>query len=197
MATNGHAFDVTDAARIRHTKFGLWDVYEDSGRPSRAVWPSPKSLRHSLHRTREQARALTRNLHYVWMLIDLLRAVPTSALAYLFIHFVIRVALPPLEMFFAGRVVGMLEHVRTSDVRNPGWFGLVFFFNTFSGMAAHYLRGYKFLLQQKCIQCIQKFFLLHMMDGTHFNHTTLSNTSIFLTYIVTYSTRPSRHADVR
>ncbi|KAH7100212.1 P-loop containing nucleoside triphosphate hydrolase protein [Auriculariales sp. MPI-PUGE-AT-0066] len=215
---NGH-LDVADGPPMRHSKFGTWDIYEDRG-PHRGVGPGDiaASFRHGL----DQARALGRNSRYVWMLVQMLREVPASAIAYIVIHFLIRVALPPLELWFSGQLAmlfggagsfaqrgmpqfslsGMFgrghggppgmggsghdwpmrggmrrswqrDRVGQADTDaststptlNPTWLAFIILFGTFSGMFSHYMRGFKYMLQQRCIQAIQRFFMLHMVKS--------------------------------
>jgi len=155
-------FDPTDSTRVRHSKYGLWDVYEQEERAT--------SMRQRLVQPLKHVHALLQNLRYVYALLDILRAVPGSAITYCASKFLIRVILPTISLWIGGQLLVVLQAAQSGSNFDIGWFAVVVGFDSVSSTLTGYVRGYGYALEQQCGQQLRTFFVKHLMHGAFIDY---------------------------
>jgi len=155
-------FDPTDRTRVRHSKYGLWDVYEQEERAS--------SVRQMLVQPFTNVRALLQNLRYVYALLDILRAVSGPAITYCASIFLTRVILPTISLWIGGQLLVVLQAAQNGSNFDIGWFAVVVGFDSVSSSFTSYVRGYGYALERQCRQQLRTFFVKHLMHGAFIDY---------------------------
>lgn len=157
---NGDAFDPNDRVRTSHTRWGLWDLYQQIPNQTWASLPGVKGFL--------RARQALHNGKYIGALLRLVLQQPSVPAAYLCLLLMVDVILPALGLWLSAQLLGVLTATMATRPEQQ-WLFFIAVSKVASNMLTTVLRGYSMRVEKVLQVRLKRHFIRHLTVGALFS----------------------------